>query len=508
VGFRIQNNMAALNAHRNLGLADSVTARSLERLSSGFRINRAADDAAGLSVSQSFRADIASCKVAQRNVAEANAMLQVGEGALDQVGNMLTRMKELATQAASANSSSNLAKINAEYGKLMTEVDRVVNSTEYAGTKLLDGTLAARAAVAPTLPVPPTPGGPSTLGGITSTDPSVSYFNNYTQNAWMSAGVLQGSGEQVKAAPWATNADVYTIAKVDATHIKVTHWNGPDSDTIVVGGAGVDLVCPTLGLTFTNNHGYTATDLDGSDITVDPSSFVSMDVSGADGGTWTMTDDGAGNITIGNGVKSEMQAITYWDSSDRTVNFTILGISLTYNDAGTNSWGQLRAMQFTVNANPGDPGSPGDPGDPGSPGVAFQVGSENSADNRISISLVSAKTTDIGSGSGSGAASLNATDLSTASHAQAAMQVIDKAIGDVSTLRGNIGADQNCLSYEAANLSTTVENIAAADSVIRDTDMAGEMTSLTKNQILMQAGTAMLAQANTAPQQLLSLFRA
>jgi flagellin len=118
----------------------------------------------------------------------------------------------------------------------------------------------------------------------------------------------------------------------------------------------------------------------------------------------------------------------------------------------------------------------------------------------------SAKTTDIGTGSGATAASLNATSLDTSAHALDAMQVIDKAIGDISAFRGDIGANQNRLSYAGANLATTVENITAADSVIRDVDMVEEMTSLNKNQILVQAATAMLAQANAAPQQLLSLF--
>ncbi|MBW2605745.1 MAG: flagellin, partial [Deltaproteobacteria bacterium] len=107
MGLRIQNNIAAMNAHRNLGLADSAMGKSLERLSSGYRINRAADDAAGLAISQSFRADIASFKVASRNTSEASSLLQVAEGGLDQIGNMLTRMKELATQASSANSGTN-----------------------------------------------------------------------------------------------------------------------------------------------------------------------------------------------------------------------------------------------------------------------------------------------------------------------------------------------------------------------------------------------------------------
>ncbi|MCD6295666.1 MAG: flagellin, partial [Deltaproteobacteria bacterium] len=143
MGLRIQNNIAAMNAHRQLGIADAGMNKSLERLSSGYRINRAADDAAGLAISQSFRADIASFKVASRNTSEASSLLQVAEGGLDQIGNMLTRMKELATQAASANSGTNIDKINAEYSQLKLEIDRIANSTEYADSALLDGTFGA-----------------------------------------------------------------------------------------------------------------------------------------------------------------------------------------------------------------------------------------------------------------------------------------------------------------------------------------------------------------------------
>ena len=139
MSLRIQSNIAAMNAHRNLTVSDSALSKSLERLSSGYRINRAADDAAGLAISQGMRADIASYKVASRNVSEANALAQVAEGAYDQIGNMLIRLKELATQASSSNAASNLDKINDEGNQLIAEIDRIAGATEYAGTKLLDG---------------------------------------------------------------------------------------------------------------------------------------------------------------------------------------------------------------------------------------------------------------------------------------------------------------------------------------------------------------------------------
>lgn len=143
MGFRIQNNIEALNAQRNLMVSSTSMAKSLQRLSSGYRINSAADDAAGLAISQQFRADIASYKVASQNVSEANALLQVAEGAMDQIGNILTRLKELATQAASANAGANIAKINAEATTLISEMDRISSSTKYANSVLLNGSFTA-----------------------------------------------------------------------------------------------------------------------------------------------------------------------------------------------------------------------------------------------------------------------------------------------------------------------------------------------------------------------------
>jgi flagellin len=273
MGLRIQNNIAAMNAHRQLTISDAGLSKSLERLSSGYRINRAADDAAGLAISQGMRADIASYKVASRNVSEANAMLQVAEGAYDQIGNMLVRLKELATQAASANAGNDLLKIDAEADELKLEIDRIADSTEYAGSKIINGT--------------------------------------------------------------------------DVTSATFQVGNSADSS---------------------------------SQITAD------------------FTD----------------------------VNVAELGI------------------------------------------------------------------TDLG--------------LDSVASAQAALTLVDTAIGTLNTSRGTLGAMQNRLGYAAANLSTTIENVQAAESVIRDVDMASEMTTFTKNQILLQAGTAMLAQANMAPQVVLSLF--
>jgi len=370
MGLRIQHNIAAMNAHRQLTIADFGLSKSLERLSSGYRINRAADDAAGLAISQQFRADIASYRVASRNATEASSLLQVAEGAMDQIGNMLTRLKELATQASSANAGSNLSKINAEGNKLIDEIDRIATSTEYAGTKLINGTF-----------------GVTVSGG--------------TLGISASEGVVGASG--LKA------AETYTVGiAADGSDFAVTVTTGDGSQTI----NGV----------------------------VDP--------------TGTNTSE---------------------------VYFSAFGLTLEFNanlDTGT--------AGTIVATNTGN--------------SKFQIGAENEDDNRIAVAIGNVKGVD------TDGLNLTKEQLLSATDAQKFLTTLDTAIGSMADARGDIGAYMNRLSYASSNLAATIENVQAAESVIRDVDMAAEMINFTKNQILLQAGTAMLAQANMAPQQVLALF--
>ena len=375
MSLTIQNNIAAMNAHRQLQISDAGLSKSLERLSSGYRINRAADDAAGLSISMQMNADIASYSMASRNAAEATSLLQVAEGATDQISNMLTRLKELATQASSSNASGNLDKINAEGNKLIDEIDRIANVTEYSGTKLLDGSF-----------------------GVT-----------------VSAGGSMTAGQGFSGATGMQGGQTYTVA--------VTANATSGYDITISGTAGANAVSQTI----------------------------------------------EGVAAPGTGETSE-------------VKFNALGLTVTFNEHldGT---------------------SAGDIVSNGATASNFQIGAQNNDNNRIGILL--------GDVVGTDAAGLNLgkDQLLSATNAQTFLDTVDSAISTLASRRGDIGAAQNRLGYASANLSTTIENVQSAESTIRDTDMASEMTAFTKNQILLQAGTAMLAQANAAPQALLSLFK-
>ena len=369
MGLRIANNIAAMNAHRQLGVADAGLSKSLERLSSGYRINRAADDAAGLSISSNMRAEIASLNVASRNTAQASSMLQVAEGAMDQINNMLTRLKELATQAASANvTTTDRQKINSEATKLTDEIDRIADATKYNGTALINGNFGATAS---------------------------------TSTLVASEGVASAS-----------SIDVSGVVDTSAT--------------------------------------YTVSDATGT------------------------------VVTLSNG--SITQTLTGISTGAQTLNFDALGVKITLDNAYDSS-AELSGT-FTVTSSTQN----------------IQVGKENDAINRIGIDIGDMQMSALNGGS---ALSI---DLSTVSGANSALADIDTAISYVAGKRGDVGAYMNRLSYAAANLATNIENAQAAESVIRDVDMAAEMTTFTKNQILLQAGTAMLAQANMAPQSVLSLF--
>ncbi len=478
MSLRIQNNIAAMNTHRQLTISSNAMGKSLERLSSGFRINKAADDAAGLAISQQFRADIASYKVASRNTAEASSLLQVAEGALDQMGNILTRLKELATQAASDNAGSNRDKINAEANELVLEFDRIATSTEYAETQLLTGDI-----------------GGSTLAGAAGGSHSGSAATTVGQNGYMFgvtgslAGISIGTGATAtldsSIASLADGANnTWEISAAGAQTVSLTNgqmtFEGvlADGTSITIAGMGEDQGDLVIETTAANTGAADGTTIRFNNLGLDEDT---ISFSGAQTGTYTFSTV-SGNIVLSHS-GGENQAVTPGTAgTEQTLNFDNLGVSLDLND----QWAaeDLDGLTITVTGTPGTD-------------MTFQIGAMNQADNQLAINLDDAQASAMG---------LTADMLVDQSSAQTALDSIDTAIGALSDLRGNVGAYMNRLQYAASNLATTIENVQASESIIRDVDMASEMTGFVKNQILMQAGTAMLAQANMAPQQVLSLF--
>jgi flagellin len=473
MGLRIANNITAMNAHRMLSINDAQLSKSLERLSSGYRINRAADDAAGLAISQSFRANIASFKVASRNTTEASALLQVAEGGMDQVGNMLTRLKELATQAASANvGTSERAKINAEGNALISEIDRIAQATKYGSTSLLNGTF----------------GSSKEAGTYSGGADDVRVYGDITHvySVVCNANVTGMSDMDLTITGFTACAGTWTFSAAGTASLTVGNGTVTETYTAInfTATSTETVTFANLGITLTIDCGVGTGAWCASQMVIRDTGLTSMVVEGATTGTYTFAAATTGVVTLGNGTVTEsVSGLSPGTATD--LNFSTLGITFSLGTDYTED--DLEAVNFIVS-------------DTGSSGSTFQVGADNDTNNRLSFSIGSLRST---ATTGLG---LTYDYLDSSTEAQSMLDLVDSAISTLSSRRGDVGAAMNRLGYAAANLATTIENVQAAESVIRDVDMAAEMTSFTKSQILLQAGTAMLAQANMAPQNILSLI--
>ena len=405
MGLRINQNIAAFNAYRNLSVTDGQMSKSLEKLSSGFRINRAADDAAGLSISEGLRAQVGGLKVAVRNAQDGISVVQTAEGALSEVTSMLQRMRDLAVQASNGGSMDPTALDAAqkEFDQLNKELTRIGDTTAFGKQKLLDGSF------------------------------------GLTQKA-------AGTGVAVQAAIGAGTYD-FNIADL----------NG---DTF--GGA------PGLAVSVTLTGSETAKD-------------VADKVNAAIKAKLTNT---ANPLVAGkyNGDEIRMTSSVAADGSGAT--FTMVGPKSFNITAGTTDL--LAAAKVTAGASTSAAGNSG----------TFQVGANASSNEQLSVSISQISASQLGT---------SLANLS--SNPNAAITAVDNAIQTVSSTRASLGAYQNRFEHTINNLNVSVENLSASESRIRDTDMAQEMVGYTRNQILTQAGTAMLSQANQASQNVLSLLR-
>jgi flagellin len=405
--MRINQNIMAFNAYRNLAATQGQMAKSLEKLSSGYRINRAADDASGLVISQGLRAQVSGLQQATRNAQDGVSVVQTAEGALNEVHSMLNRIRDLIIQAANTASSDANARQAAqnEIGQLRSEIDRIAGTTAFGTQKLLNGSFGAQAAAATTV-ITGTGSGVA-LGGATAT---------------FDLTVDAGSGASTSATVTLTTGTYNTAASLQA-EIQ----------------AGVSAALNVAGFT-------------GS---------VTVSVRDLGSGAWAV---------------------------DLLRNSTNTGSSITIANVGAGTAGLTAGTSSVSNAS----------------GGVFQVGANVTAVDQITVSISDFRITSGTTGAFTGLAGIDVTNVATHSAAQA---LIDTAITKVSDIRGSLGAVQNRFESTIANLQVTTENLSASESRIRDTDMALEMVSFTRHQILVQAGTAMLGQANQAPQSVLRLLQ-
>ena len=402
--MRIQHNIAALNSYRNLTGNNNAVSKNLEKLSSGYRINRAGDDAAGLAISEKMRAQITGLNTAQKNAQDGVSLVQTAEGALTEVHSMLNRMVELADQSANGtyDNAVDRANLQKEIASLKDEIDRIADSTNFNGINLLDGSLSISTT--------------STLNATTT-------------------------GTKAAVDLKFTFADQF---KGNDINVKLEHKaSGKDQITATVGANG------TITLEM--------------DATVDHSASAIKEAL----------------------AKADTTAVK---EKEDLAKMNSLLASATVTGAGTTGLANGDGFALETGKTTAAKGK----------SLTLQIGDTSADFNQMAVSVGDMH------GEALGIADI---DISTQVGAQTAVDKIKSAINSVSSTRGDLGAIQNRLEHTINNLSVTSENMTAAESRIRDVDMANEMMAYTKNNILVQSSQAMLAQANQLPQGVLQLLQ-
>jgi flagellin len=481
MAFRINHNIASINAYRNLARNDMGLSRSLEHLSSGLRINKSADDPAGLVVSENMRAQIAGLSQAIENSELATAMVQTAEGALTEVHALLMGMRELAIHAANegANSAADLAADQAEIDNALATINRISSQTQFGTKKLLDGSNGVTGQV--------TSGSVTFLSGTSATTAGTYDVEVTTQAE--KATLATGNS----AAITGITADESLTLTNDSTGVSVAInlVAGDDRQTII---DKINNFTDTTGVAATTNgtNNITLT----SNVYGTAGDFTIVSDTAATDGTQSGFSAGAGDTD--NGVDI---AGTY-DSGGTNYQADGLGAILTGRAGGI-----VDGLRVSTTAAAGTAGTVVVSNN----SLVFQVGANSGQTVSLSIGNMSAANMgeglDAANGGSNQYSNLSQISILTAETAADTLAIIDQAIGDVSTLRGTLGAFQsNTLESGMANLRVAEENLVAAESTIRDTDMAAEMATFTRNQIMLQAATAMLSNANSSPQVVLQLL--
>lgn len=390
-----------MNTHRQLGISSNNGSKSMEKLSSGYRINRAGDDAAGLAISEKMRAQVRGLSQASRNSQDAISLIQTAEGALGESHSILQRMRELSVQSANdTNTDADRKELQAEIKQLNSELDRIGNTTEFNTKKLLDG---------------------SAKGVAEEVEASFNLNNN--SGVSMDAADIEALEDHIADPDTSVQKDgAYMIIR---TGVNDADGNFDEDDFKVIGPDGEE----------------------SGDIKVTDENTLTFDTALIEGGTTLTTGDVNTDMAVG--------------------------------ESMTMVFGKYEAASTDLDES-----------------IMAQVGANSGQTTFISMEDMRAE-----------ALGVKDVDISTKLGAATAIETVNNALEKVSSQRSSLGAIQNRLEHTIKNLDTSSENLQAAESRIRDVDMAKEMMEFTKNNILQQASQAMLAQANQAPQGVLQLLR-
>lgn len=458
--MRINNNLMAMNTHRQLGITTNAGAKATEKLSSGYRINRAGDDAAGLAISEKMRGQIRGLTQASRNAQDGISMIQTAEGALNETHAILQRMRELAVQSSTGTvTNDDRNAIQDEINQLSAEIDRIGNTTEFNTMKLIDG---------------------SQTQNLSKTTNAASMVSLTVFNS-----VAEGTDYNVAVANVSKTVDNLTTAGNSALNVGSFTITGTSYDV----GSKIEILVAD-GITGAGHKDLTLV-VDGVSIETLEDHDVSVAANFTALGYELSIAANSFNSEVGNGngtVKADFAI-----EADYTITkgaATLVNLTDVKSTDGNVRLGDFRArVNNSLIAGNDDFSISGT-------ALQFQIGANEGQTNSLSIGDIRA-------------ASLGVAGLNTSNqvNSQKAITTLDAALKTVSDERAKLGAVQNRLEHTIKNLDTSAENLQASESRIRDVDMAKEMMEFTKQNILQQAATAMLAQANQAPQGVLQLLR-
>lgn len=492
----INTNTASLNAQNNLSKSQGDLRTSLQRLSSGLRINSAKDDAAGLAISDRMTSQIKGLNQAVRNANDGISLAQTAEGAMQESTNILQRMRELAVQSANdTNSASDRANLQKEVAQLQSELNRIADTTTFNNKKILDGSFTA---------------GKFQVGA------------NADQTISLSIG--NASATAIGNYTFTTNGDLTTAVAANATPPAANTVTA--ADLTISGTSGSKVVDVAAGDSArqvadkinaeTSSTGVKATAVTKASLTSIGSGNLSFTLTGdATGGAQTITANGVtatDKTALADAInaKASTTGITAQISDDRT-SITLTSAKGDDIQIGNASDGATGNVMNVTGLNADGTASGGAQTLVSGGADSTRVGGDITFSSSGTFTVTpTAANAGLVAGTGANTSALNSVasiDISTQTGSNNALDTIDQALSFISEQRADLGAVQNRLDSTISNLKNISENVSAARSRIQDTDFAMETANLTKNQILQQAGTAMLAQANTLPQGVLSLLQ-
>ncbi|MEZ7892856.1 MAG: flagellin [Candidatus Wallbacteria bacterium] len=526
----VNTNISAMNAQRQLYNNNLSLDKSLERLSSGLRINTGADDASGLAIAEKMSSQGTGLTMAIQNTQDGNALFKIADGALDQVGKMLTRLEELMVRANNRTLvDSDRATIQNEVGQLIDQISTVSNNTEYNTLKLLDGGLDIKKSLTVTgntingsMKILDTPGTVKTVNSLTL---SITSRGTPALASAVALPIMPGAGSSVGIQNTINiNGVDIQIESADTINTVISKINQANSKTNVIAirdnTGRVGLVTGKLDIDAANvvNGLGGATAANGSAIGYTIIGSAALINLGGDIGIWShigFTGGVAGYNASGTNVAGLLGGITMQGSGNvlemkdagspaygikvgtNMFNGAYGGYVLTGSSAGgtvMSSVIYITSATDTVNISTNDTKK-----------LGIQLGANYN--QSISYSIQSISPDQLGQGASSKITSLKQVSVITAEDANLSLKVIQKAITDVTDIRANLGSKMNRLGYTEKTLRIQKENMASAESKIRDADMALEMTQYSRNQILVQTANAMLAQANSKQQNVLQLLK-